>query len=169
MVRRRARQAEIGHIHPNQLRHASARTFGVLLAEFGFLDRLINPLIHAAKRTGTLFLTVFACGFGLNVVAGDQCIALVQPSRVFRAEFEQRHLAPTNLSRLAADCGNVTSPLVPWNSCGAFMAAVLGVSTLSYLPFAIFCFVSPLLSILYGFTGFRIERSRPESAPAVTG
>ncbi|MDQ2678140.1 MAG: Na+/H+ antiporter NhaC, partial [Actinomycetota bacterium] len=137
----------------------AAVTFGVLLEEFGLLDRLVNPLIHAARNTGSLFLSVFACGFGLNVIAGDQYIALVLPSRVFRATFAERGLAPTNLSRLAADCGTVTSPLVPWNSCGAYMAAVLGVSTLRYLPFAVFCIASPVLSVLYGVFGFRIERT----------
>ena len=146
----------------------AAVTFGILLDEFGFLDRLVHPLIGAAKHTGTLFLSVLACGLGLNVIAGDQYIALVLPSRAFRATFAERGLANTNLSRLAADCGTVTSPLVPWNSCGAFMSAVLGVSTLSYLPFAVFCIASPVLSVLYGFTGFRIERVPPETAPATT-
>jgi NhaC family Na+:H+ antiporter len=57
--------------------------------------------------------------------------------------------------------GTVTSPLVPWNSCGAFRGAVLGVSTLLYLPFAFFNILSPLLSVLYGVTGFKIERIEP--------
>ncbi|MGV1008054.1 MAG: Na+/H+ antiporter NhaC family protein [Dermatophilaceae bacterium] len=100
-----------------------AVTFGALLEEFGLIARLINPMVHAARTTGRLFLTVFACAFGLNIVAGDQYIALVLPSRIFRAEFANRGLAPTNLSRLCADSGTVTSPLVPWNSCGAFMRA----------------------------------------------
>ena len=138
-----------------------AVTFGALLEAFGLIARLIDPLIAAARSTGRLFVTVFACAFGLNVVAGDQYIALVLPSKVFRAEFERRGLAPTNLSRLAADSGTVTSPLVPWNSCGAFMGAVLGVSTLLYLPYAIFNVASPLLSVAYGIAGFRIERIAP--------
>ncbi len=138
-----------------------AVTFGALLERFGLLSRLIDPLIASATSTGRLFLTVFGCGFGLNVVAGDQYIALVLPSRLFRAEFARRGLASTNLSRLAADSATVTSPLVPWNSCGAFMAAVLGVATLSYLPFAVFCYASPALSVAYGITGFRIERTQP--------
>lgn len=138
-----------------------AVTFGAMLEEFGLINRLVDPMIAGAKSTGRLFLTVFACGFGLNVVAGDQYIALVLPSRIFRAEFERRGLAATNLSRLAADSGTVTSPLVPWNSCGAFMGATLGVSTLLYLPYAVFCYASPALSVLYGFTGFRIEKTEP--------
>ena len=136
-----------------------------MLEEFGLIDRLVDPMIAAATSTGRLFLTVFACGFGLNVVAGDQYIALVLPSRIFRAEFAKRGLAPTNLSRLAADSGTVTSPLVPWNSCGAFMGATLGVSTLLYLPYAVFCYASPALSVLYGFTGFKIEKIEPDRTP----
>lgn len=95
-----------------------AVTFGALLERFGLIDRLINPMISAAKTTGRLYLSVFASGMGLNLVAGDQYIALVLPSRVFRLEFARRGLAQQNLSRLAADSGTVTSPLVPWNSCG---------------------------------------------------
>jgi NhaC family Na+:H+ antiporter len=142
-----------------------AVTFGALLEAFGLIGRLVDPMIRAARSTGRLFLTVFACAFGLNVVAGDQYIALVLPSKVFRAEFARRGLAPTNLSRLAADSGTVTSPLVPWNSCGAFMAAVLGVPTLLYLPWCVFNIASPALSVLYGITGFRIERVEPVEQP----
>ncbi|MGH3475342.1 MAG: Na+/H+ antiporter NhaC [Acidimicrobiales bacterium] len=149
-----------------------AVTFGTLLAEFGMIARLVDPLIRAARTTGRLFATVFACAFGLNVVAGDQYIALILPAKVFRAEFARRDLAPTNLSRLAADSGTVTSPLVPWNSCGAFMGAVLGVSALQYLPYALFNIASPALSVVYGFTGFRIEHlstpATPPDAPAPT-
>lgn len=146
-----------------------AVTFGVLLEQFGLIDRLIHPLIEAARTTGRLYLSVFASAIGLNIVSGDQYIALVLPSRMFRVEFEKRGLAPQNLSRLAADSGTVTSPLVPWNSCGAFMAAVLGVPTLAYLPFAFFNIASPLLSVVYGYTGFRIVKTpSTEKAPDAT-
>lgn len=144
-----------------------AVTFGALLEQFGLLDRLINPMIRSAKSTGRLYLSVFASGVGLNIVAGDQYIALVLPSRMFRAEFERRGLAPQNLSRLAADSGTVTSPLVPWNSCGAFMGAVLGVATVSYLPFALFCIFGPLLSVIYGFTGFKVVKVPPTEKAGV--
>ncbi len=136
-----------------------AVTFGALLEHFGLIDRLVRPLIASAKTTGRLYLSIFASALGLNIFAGDQYIALVLPSRIFRLEFEKRGLAPQNLSRLAADSGTVTSPLVPWNSCGAFMAAVLGVPTLAYLPFAFFNIASPLLSVVYGYTGFKIVKT----------
>lgn len=142
-----------------------AVTFGALLERFGLIRRLVDPLIATATTTGRLFATVFACAFGLNVVAGDQYIALVLPTKVFRLEFARRGLAPTNLSRLAADSGTVTSPLVPWNSCGAFMSAVLGVATFRYLPFCFFCLASPALSVLYGITGFQVDKIEPAGSP----
>ncbi|MHA7986802.1 Na+/H+ antiporter NhaC [Rathayibacter sp. CAU 1779] len=135
-----------------------AVTFGAILEEFGLISRLLDPVIAAAKSRGALYVTVFGTAFGLNIVAGDQYIALVLPARIYRVEFEKRGLAPTNLSRLVADSGTVTSALVPWNSCGAFMSAVLGVATPVYLPFAIFNYASPILSVLYGITGFKVEK-----------
>jgi NhaC family Na+:H+ antiporter len=145
-----------------------AVTFGTLLDEFGLIKRLIDPMVRAAKSTGLLFLAVFASAFGLNIIAGDQYIALVLPARTFRAEFAKRGIAKPMLSRLCADSGTVTSPLVPWNSCGAFMGAVLGVATWSYLPFCFFNIASPLLSVLYGFTGFRIEKTTPQQTGDAT-
>ncbi|MFF5923876.1 Na+/H+ antiporter NhaC family protein [Streptomyces flavochromogenes] len=142
-----------------------AVTFGALLEEFGLIARLVEPMIRSAKSTGRLFLPVFTCAFGLNVVAGDQYIALVLPSRVFRLEFEKRGLAPTNLSRLAADSGTVTSALVPWNSCGAFMGAVLGVPTLSYAPYAISTTPVPRSASSTASPASRSRRSRGPSRP----
>jgi Na+:H+ antiporter, NhaC family len=144
-----------------------AVTFGALLEHFGLISRLVDPLIRAARSTARLFLTVFGTAFGLNLVAGDQYIALVLPARIFRDEFARRGLAPTNLSRLAADSATVTSPLVAWNSCGAYMGAVLGVSAFRYLPFAVFCYASPALSVLYGVTGFKIEKTTTGVTAAV--
>jgi NhaC family Na+:H+ antiporter len=86
---------------------------------------------------------------------------------MFQAEFARRGFAPQVLSRLAADSGTPTSALVPWNSCAAFMAAVLGISTISYLPFAVFNYVAPLLSLVYRVTGFEIARTTPASETAV--
>lgn len=139
-----------------------AVTLGALLDELGFIARLTEPLIRWARTRGRLYLAVFASALGLNIVAGDQYIALVLPARTYRAEFAKRELGPTNLSRLCADSGTVTSPLVPWNSCGAFMGATLGVSTLLYLPFCFFNILSPLLSVLYGLTGFKIVKTEPQ-------
>jgi NhaC family Na+:H+ antiporter len=135
-----------------------AVTFGTLLEEFKLLSKLIDPLLERAKTTGSLIGTVLATAVGLNIFAGDQYIALVLPSRLFRVEFKARGLKPQNLSRTCADGGTVTSPLVPWNSCGAFMAATLGVPTILYLPFCVFNYASPIMSLVWGITGMKIER-----------
>ena len=101
-------------------------------------------------------------------MAGDQYVAVVLPSRVFRPEFARRGLAPRMLSRTVEDTGTVTSPLVPWNSCGAYMTGVLGVPTVEYLPFAFFNLLNPLIALVYAFTGFHIEHLAPAEVPART-
>jgi len=130
-----------------------ALALGSVLEEFGMLAKLVTPVIRRVRTTGQLVGTVVGTAFGLNVVAGDQYIALVLPARLFRSEFEKRGVATTTLSRAIADAGTVTSPLVPWNSCGAYMSAVLGVPTLLYLPFCVFNIASPLLTLAFGIWG----------------
>ena len=116
-----------------------------------------------AKSTGALIAAVIFTAIGLNIVAGDQYVAIVMPSRVYRSPSAQRGIAPRMLSRTVEDAGTVTSPLVPWNSCGAYMAGVLGVPTIAYLPYCFFNLLSPVISLIYGFTGFRIERIDPSA------
>jgi Na+:H+ antiporter, NhaC family len=135
-----------------------AVTFGTILEEFKLMGKLINPVLEHAHSTGQLMAAVLSTAIGLNVFAGDQYIALVLPSRMYRVEFKKRGLKPQNLSRACADGGTVTSALVPWNSCGAFMAATLGVPTISYLWFCVFNIASPLMSLLWGITGIKLER-----------
>lgn len=137
----------------------AALAFGSILDEFGFLSKLVTPLLTSARKTGGLIATTVGTAIGLNIASGDQYVAVVLPIKLFRAEFEKRNLATKNISRAVSNGGIVTSPLIPWNSCGAFMAAALGVPTLAYAPFAIFNFASPILEILYGFIGFKIART----------
>ena len=142
-----------------------ALAFGSLLDEFGFLSKLVTPILLRAKSVGSLIATSVGTAIGLNIVTADQYVAVVLPVRLFRVEFEKRKLATKNLSRVVSNGGIVTSPLIPWNSCGAYMAAVLGVPTLVYLPYAIFNYASPLLDVIYGFTNFKIARVSPETEP----
>jgi len=110
-------------------------------------------------------MTVVLSCIGINVVAADQYIAIVLPGKMYRAEFARRGLEPKNLSRVIEDAGTLTSPLVPWNTCGAYMAAALGVPTLAYLPYAFFNLINPLVSIIYGYTGFTITRIKDDAVP----
>jgi Na+:H+ antiporter, NhaC family len=142
-----------------------ALSFAAIMEEAGFLNRLIAPIVSRAHSDARLIASVAATSTGLNVVAGDQYVADVLPARVFREEFAKRGLAPRMLSRTVEDTGTVTSPLVPWNTCGAYMTGVLGVSTMQYLPYAFFNLVNPLVALAYAFTGFRIERIEPAEMP----
>jgi Na+:H+ antiporter, NhaC family len=146
-----------------------ALSFAAIMEHAGFLDRLIRPLVGRARSTGSLIATVVATCFGLNVVAGDQYVADVLPSRAYRDAFARAGLAPRMLSRTVEDSGTVTSPLVPWNSCGAYMTGVLGVPTIEYLPYAIFNIANPLIALLFGFTGIGVERLAPAGARPLPG
>lgn len=147
----------------------SALAFGAVLEHAGMLKRLINTALKAAKSTGSLMATVVGSCIGVNVIAGEQYMAVVLPGKMFKAEFKRRNLDPRNLSRVIEDSGTLTSPLVPWNTCGAYMAATLGVATFAYLPFAFFNLINPLISIYYGYSGITIKHLDDDELSAVYG
>jgi NhaC family Na+:H+ antiporter len=138
-----------------------ALSFAAIMEHAGFLQRLLEPIVARAQSRGRLILSVAGSGIGLNVIAGDQYVADVLPARMFRGEFERRGLAPEVLARAVEDSGTVTSVLVPWNTCGAYISGVLGVSTASYVPYCFFNFLSPILDVLYGFVGFKVASATP--------
>jgi NhaC family Na+:H+ antiporter len=145
----------------------AALAFGAVMERAGMLERLIQGALKAAKSTGSLVITVVLSCIGINIIAADQYIAIVLPGKMFQAEFKRRNLDPKNLSRILEDSGTLTSPLVPWNTCGAYMAATLGVPTFAYLPFAFLNLINPLVSIFYGITGISIKRLDPAPEPTV--
>jgi Na+:H+ antiporter, NhaC family len=139
----------------------AALSFAAIMEHAGFLARLLRPVVAHAPTRGRLIAAVNGSGVGLNVIAGDQYVADVLPARMFRTEFERRGLAPQVLSRAVEDSGTVTSVLVPWNTCGAYISGVLGVSTASYFPYCFFNLTSPVLDVLYGFVGFKVPAATP--------
>ncbi len=149
----------------------TALAFGGVVERAGVLERLMAPVIERAKSAGRLVASLVASVFATNVVTADQYIAIVLPGRMFKGAFAQRGLAPFVLSRSIGASGTPTSALIPWNSCGAYMAATLGVATFSYLPYAVFNFASPLLAIGVAYLGLRTPvaaapgPSRSEPAP----
>lgn len=142
-----------------------AMAFGAVMERTGLLERLIRSVLKAARSTGSLIAATLATAFGTNLVAADQYLAIVLPGRIYRPEYERRGLAPVNLSRALEDAGTLTSPLVPWNTCGAYMAATLGVATTAYLPFALFNLINPLVALGMAYAGFKILRL-PDAPPA---
>ena len=136
----------------------SAMSFGAVLELAGMLKTIISSSLKAAKSTGSLISTVILSCISINIVCADQYISIVLAGKMFKAEFKKRNLDPKNLSRVIEDSGTLTSPLVPWNTCGAYMAATLGVPTFTYLPYVFFNLINPVISMIYGFTGFTIEK-----------
>jgi NhaC family Na+:H+ antiporter len=134
----------------------SAMCFGGVMEHTGLLQRIVDFLLKGVRGTGSLIATTVLTSIGMNIIAADQYIAIVLPGRMYRAEFARRGLAPQNLSRTLEDAGTMTSALVPWNTCGAFMAATLGVPTLAYAPYAFLNLMNPLIAIIYGLTNFKI-------------
>jgi NhaC family Na+:H+ antiporter len=135
-----------------------AMIFGGTMETAGMLQRLAHSIIQYAHSTGSLVAsTAVTCGF-INVTASDQYIAIVVPGRMFADTYKERGLAPENLSRTLEDSGTVTSVLVPWNTCGAYHAGVLGVATFAYLPFAFFNLISPLMTIFFAYAGIKIKK-----------
>nr|WP_300312920.1 Na+/H+ antiporter NhaC [Halomonas sp.] len=148
----------------------SAMAFGGVIERLGMLQRLVAALVAGANSAGSLIIRCVLTCFASNLVTGDQYLSVTLPGRMYRAEFQRRGLKPVNLSRATEDGGTITSPLIPWNSCGAYMAATLGVATLSYLPFAFFNLINVALAIGYAMFGIRITRIEEDetaSTPAV--
>ncbi|WP_313117753.1 Na+/H+ antiporter NhaC [Ectopseudomonas guguanensis] len=128
-----------------------AMCFGGVLERLGLLQRLLQSALRLVRSDSGLVASTITTSIGTNVITADQYIALVLPGRMYRAEYEKRSLAPTSLSRALEDGGTLTSVLVPWNTCGAYMAATLGVATLSYLPYCFFNLIMPVLAIALAY------------------
>ena len=125
----------------------TAFAFGGVIEKIGALSRLMAPIVNAAKSVGSLVAMLVVSVLATNIATADQYLAVVLPGRMFKRAFEDRSLPPVLLSRSVGASATPSSALIPWNSCGAYMAATLGVATFSYAPYAIFNFASPLLTI----------------------
>ena len=146
----------------------TALSFGAVMEHTGLLERMIAALVRAARGTGSLISAVVGTTILSNIVTADQYMSIVIPGRMFREEFRRRRLKARNLSRTIEDAGTLTSPLIPWNTCGAYMAATLGVATVAYLPFCFLNLINPLVAIFYGMRDIKIERyDDDEQIPAI--
>jgi NhaC family Na+:H+ antiporter len=144
----------------------SAMAFGGVMENSGLLARLIQSVLKAAKSDRSLLIATGLTSIGVNIIAGDQYMAIVLPGRMYREAFREHGIAPQTLSRQIEDTGTITSPLIPWNSCGAYMSATLGIATMAYLPFAFFNWINVIISLLYALFGFQIIHVSPEAAPS---
>ncbi len=144
-----------------------ALTFGGIMERTGLLNALANAILKLAHSTGSLVLATVGSCVGTNIVAPDQYLSIVIPGRMYREAFRSRNLHAKNLSRTVEDSGTLSSPLVPWNTCGAFMSTTLMVPTAAYLPYAFLNLLTPVVAVIIAYTGFRIAHlsENPPDAP----
>jgi len=135
-----------------------ALSFGAVLEHLGMLKVFVTAILKAAKSTGSLITSTVATCIGTNLITADQYMAIVMPGRMYKEEYERRGLHPVVLSRTLEDSGTITSPLIPWNTCGAYMYSVLMVNPLDYLFYCFFNIINPILAVVYGFIGFKIKK-----------
>jgi len=135
-----------------------AMIYGGIMDAAGFLERITLSIIKYAHSTGSLISSTAGTCVFFNMTASDQYLSIVVPGRMFADTYEKRGLAPENLSRTLEDSGTVTSVLVPWNTCGAYQSSVLGVSTLTYLPYCFFNIISPFMTMFFGYMGIKIRK-----------
>ncbi len=133
-----------------------AMVFGGIMEESGMLKVLAEAVIRKVHRVGSLIASTAATCIFFNITTSDQYLAILVPGRMFADVYKKRGLKPENLSRTLEDSATVTSVLVPWNTCGATQASVLGVATLVYAPYCFFNIISPIITILYGYLNIGI-------------
>jgi NhaC family Na+:H+ antiporter len=142
----------------------AALAFGGVIERIGLLHRLFEPIVRTARSAPAVVTSVVGASIAANLLTADQQSSTSLAERIFKPAFDARGLAPVVLSRATADSASVTSALIPWNSCGAYLAAALGVSTLAYAPYALFSLISPLATILLAVLGIRMLRQRASAA-----
>jgi len=125
--------------------------FGGVMEACGFLETIVGSITRQVKTVGGMMGSVMGTCFLANLFLGDQYLSLVIPGRMFKTAFEEKGLAPRMLSRALEDTGTLTSALVPWNTCGAFMSSVLGVATLAYAPYAFLNYLNPIVSFIMSY------------------
>ncbi|GHE83776.1 Na+/H+ antiporter NhaC [Thalassotalea profundi] len=135
-----------------------ALSFGAVLEHLGMLKKFVESILSAAKSTGSLIASTVATCIGTNLITADQYMAIVMPGRMYKEEYERRGLHPTVLSRTLEDSGTITSPLIPWNTCGAFMFGALALTSYEYIYYCFFNLINPIIAIIYGYIGFKIRK-----------
>ncbi len=139
-----------------------AMCFGGVMAGSGMLSALTRLFAKFVYRTASIVASTLATGLFANLIIADQYIAIILTGNTFRELYEKRGLEGRLLSRSVEDTATVTSVLIPWNSCGMTQSTVLGVATLTYLPYCLFNIISPLVSLFVAIVGYKIVRKPVE-------
>lgn len=135
-----------------------AMVFSGVMEAGGFLKRISEALLSFVKNDTSLVATTISTCILFNLTSCDQYLSIVVPGKMTQKIYKDRGLKPEVLSRALEDSATVTSVLVPWNTCGATQARVLGVATLDYLPYCFFNLISPVMNIFITSINYKIRR-----------
>ncbi|MEC0090364.1 Na+/H+ antiporter NhaC [Paenibacillus macquariensis] len=140
----------------------SAIVFAGTISVTKSLDLIINKLMRLVHSTGSLIVTTILVGMSMIGITSNGQISILMPGEMLRESYIRRGLHPKNLSRTIEDSASIIEPILPWTAAGAYMAGTLGVATLDYLPWAVFCWTGIIFATIWGFTGFGIAKLTPE-------
>lgn len=141
-----------------------AMVFGGAMLGSGMIFTITHTITKRLKRSKNIVLSTVCTGIMLNGCTSDQYLSIILNGNLFRNIYRRRNLEPKLLSRSIEDSTSVTSVLIPWNSCGLTQSTVLGVSTFTYLPYCIFNIASPVFTLLFAWTGFKIKKMKTRLA-----
>lgn len=140
----------------------SAFAFAGIITKAGALEVIMDGLLKFVRNTGDLILSTVVSCMTMALVTGNSYLSIIIPGELFKDTYKKKNLHAKNLSRTLEDSGTVVVPLIPWSSAAVYMAGVLGVSTLSYAPWAILCYTGFIFAIILGYTGIGIEKITEE-------
>ncbi|WP_374718075.1 Na+/H+ antiporter NhaC [Neobacillus sp.] len=136
-----------------------ALSMGGLLFRLGIIPALLSVVQNLLSRVSVLICSTASMAIAVNFILGEQYLSILLPGNAFKEHFKRAGLKPKHLSRVLEDAGTVVNPLVPWSVCGVFLATVLGVSVVEFAPYAFFCLLSPLITVIFGFTGITLPKT----------
>jgi NhaC family Na+:H+ antiporter len=139
-----------------------AMCFGGVMEASGNLRTIADSLLKFAENTGSMVTVAILSCFFMNLLCTDQYLSILIPGRMYRKEFIKRGINPKTLARCLEDGGTLTSPLIPWNACGAAMTAFLGFQTFAFMNL-----LGPFIGIFLGFSGIGVAKLTDEEQEAM--
>lgn len=135
-----------------------AMMFAGVLEKTRMIESITAHLSSLIRGRGSLVLITGVTSFAMNFTTGEQMLSIIVPGKMYKEEYIKQNLDPKNLSRTIEDCGTITSALIPWNGCGAYMIATLGLAPWVYVPYCFFNLINPIVSILFGYLGITMTK-----------
>lgn len=135
-----------------------AMAFGGIMRKTQQMEALIRPVVSHLHSKGSMnFVTVLTC-IGMNIILPDQYLGISMPGQMYAEEYEKRGISKAELASMLLGGGAVTSPLIPWNTCGIYCMTILGVMPLAYAPYSFYCIILPVIMVLFGFIGAKKKK-----------